>query len=208
MSTKKAFLGQVIILGAFLAVPVSGVLAVESNEMGMGRGGERGGPPTVDDCVEKSGKTAEECQAMMKSLESRKPGTGPQNRVVSEPREARTMKSSETRPIRIEKRATERFTVIEARLSRVMAYLTSKGVATTELAGHVSVLKEKMVSAETAGATFETTRTAWNNDKTDANKTALENARTAYKESVASVKVYYQGTVLPLLKTLLQSVTE
>lgn len=206
MKTRNVILGQALILGAFLAVPVSGVFASEGQGMmGMGRGGE---PPTVASCVEKTGKTEAECQSMMTSFGNRKPGEEQGNPAASEKRGSEVMKSDDNRTIRREARATDRFKVIETRISKVVVYLAVKGVSTTELESAVSTLKEKMAVAETAGANFETARIAWKVDKTDASKASLENTRTAYKESVAAVKVYYQGTVLPLVKTLLQSVTE
>lgn len=238
MSMKKAVFGQVAILGAFLAVPLSGVLAADTGR-GMGFGGERGAPtaaecaektgkteaecqkmmssfgsgakrmgaPTVASCVEKMGKTEEECRFMMTSLDNRKSGEGSENPLVNERRIEREVKNDSNRPLR-KVDGVDRFLVMETRISRVVAYLQSKQVPTTELESAVAVLKEKITSAKTAGVQFETARTTWKNDKADANKTALESARTTYKASVASVKTYYQGTVLPLMKTLLQSVTE
>lgn len=208
MSTKKVILGQVAILGAFLAVPLSGVLAVDAERgMGFGSDGERG-IPSVTSCVERTGKTEAECQQMMSSWGDRKPGEGRGNATSSEKRNDRGIKNDTNRPPREEEGMKNRFQVMETRLSRVMAYLQSKQVSTSELESTVAVLKEKIASAERAGVLFETARTTWKNNKTDANKTALESARTNYKTSVTSVKTHYQGTVLPLVKTRLQSVTE
>lgn len=216
MSTKKVVFGQVLILGVFLAVPLSGVFAADDGQrMNFGRGEGRGQTPppapTVASCVEKTGKTEAECQAMITNWGNRKPGGEKEGRTMSNIGEKRSqgIKGDDTkRPVRAQEKATDRFVGIEARLSRVVAYLKSKGVSTTVLESDLVLLKEKIASANTAGESFEAARTTWKNNKTDANKTALESTRTAYKESIASVKVYYQGTVLPLVKTLLQSITE
>ncbi len=214
MSTKKVILGQVIILGTFLTIPLSGVFAADQEQrMGFGRGGKQGEmppqAPTVASCVEKTGKTETECQDMMANWESRKPGEGRENNKVSGEKRSEGMKKNETnQPVRSQEKAVDRFVTVEARLVKVVAYLNTKGISTTELEGNIVLLQEKIASAKTAGIAFETARTTWKNDKTDAHKTALESARTTYKESVASVKEYYQKTVLPLVKTLLQSIAE
>jgi len=203
MTEKKVFMVQALLLGVFLSVPV-GVSAAQDGRGGLGMNGERMGPPTIEDCVQRTGKTTLECQAMMDNIKTRQEkGSLEQGR--GEPRDG-NVREGTAQGSRFGIEATHRFVDIKTRIEKVIAFLASKGVDTSVLQNDFSVLKEKMTTAERDYTVLETARVAWKADQNATNKTTLESARTTVRTSTSVVKTYYHNTLLPLLKTLLQSV--
>jgi hypothetical protein len=143
---------------------------------------------------------------MMDNFKARKQEKGPLDQGKGGLREGNTRGEAKGEGRRFGVDATHRFVDIKARIDKVITFLTSKGVDTGVLQSDFSVLQSKMTTAETDYATLETARVAWKADQSTANKATLESARTTAQASTSAVKTYYHDTLLPLLKTLLQSV--
>lgn len=215
MTYKKAVLMQALILSAFLSVPA--VSASSSPSMGMGgrpsgegprgsfQGGESGEKPptpTVEGCVERTGKTEAECETMIANFgESR-----PEENRNGEGRPSASGNKEGT-ALRMKRSLSEVFDKIRERIEKTITFLKEKDVATGDLESAFAVLKEKMTAAETAHETYRTAFATWEADKTDSNKEALESARTSAKAAADAVRTYYHETVLPLVKTALESVS-
>lgn len=208
MTSKKMLAAQVLVFGTFFALPAAQALAA-FGEMGsgFGRGGERT-PMTVDSCIQKTGKTAAECQTMIDTFKARgqeKRGwEGKRDGTLGE--SGQGMKQGQRGGAGRFGMETHRFAAIQARIDKIITFLDSKGVNTGELKNDYTELKSKMTAAESDFTTLQTARTAWKADSSTANKMALDSARATAKISSSVVKTYYYDIVLPLLKTLLRSV--
>lgn len=210
MSGRNMRSVSVIMLGAFLAVPGAQALAATGDGGGWsGKGGERT-PMTVDSCVQRTGKTADECQTMIDTWKTRShDGTEGQWKrdPVAHGQNTDQQKSENAKQgKRFGMDSTHRFAAIQARLDRVISFLKSKSADTSTLENHFAVLKEKMTTAQTDFTALKTARTTWQADQSADNQTARDAARTTAKVSSEAVKTYYHEMLLPLLKSLLQSV--
>jgi ABC-type phosphate/phosphonate transport system substrate-binding protein len=206
MTEKKIFMAQTMILGAFLILPATRAFAA-TGEMGngFGRNGERP-PMTVDGCVQKTGKTATECQTIIDSFTERT-RTRTADGGEKDGSQRRDGQSQNTdRPGRFGIDSTDRFAMMKTRLDKVVAFLKSKGADTAVLEDDYAVLKEKMTVAEADFATLRDAKSVWRADQSTANQTALDTARAAAQASSGAVKTYYHDTLLPILKSLLQAI--
>lgn len=203
MTEKKVFIVQALLLGAFLSVPV-GVSAAEDGRSGLGMNGKRMGPPTVEECVQRTGKTTTECQATMDNFQLKR-----QDRdVLREGKDGSRERGTQvgTNQGRFGMETTHRFADIKTRIDKVIVFLASKGADTSVLQSGFAVLKDKMTSAEADYIALQKARETWKADRSITNKATLDSARTTAQVSTNAVKVYYHDTLLPILKTLLQSV--
>ncbi len=211
---------QVAVFGALFALPTSLVLAAGEGGNGFQRGDNRMMPQTVDGCVQRTGKTTAECELLVSRLKdfkerkSSEQGWKPEQKDtrmrqgadMGDRGERRGMMDEAGRPGRFGLHSADRFEAMKTRITKMVDFLKAKGINTSELESNFSALKDKMVTAQSDFAKFEAARTAWKADKSAANKTALDVARGTAKESMTAVRTYYHDTLLPLLKTLLQSV--
>lgn len=211
MTQTKAVVVQTFLLGAiFSAVPV--VSALAADEAGQGMRGSVGGPmieqfrgdgerppvPTVDNCVERTGKTEAECKTMIANFGGNRPEANRNG-------EGLRSEVKEKAVSRMKRSLSEVFDRIRERIEKTVNFLKEKGVATGDLESASVTLKEKMTAAETAHEAYRTAFVTWEADKSDGNKTALENARTSAKTAADAVRSYYRETVLPLVKAALES---
>jgi hypothetical protein len=217
MTQTKALFVQVFLLGAiFSAVPV--VSALAADEAGWGMKGSAGGPmagqfrgdgerppvPTVDNCVERTGKTETACQEMVERFEQ---GGRPTLQGGQGDDGQRKGSLDGQRPNASERPVLGKFfDALQNRMEKTISFLQSKDVDTDAIESAFVTLKEKIGVAKTAYETYQDALVAWKSDQTDGNKEALDTARTAAREAAQAVKTYYHESMLPLLKGALQSI--
>lgn len=202
METKKIVAVQAVLLGVICAVPAYAAFQA----------------PTVDDCVERTGQTTEECQKMIDSFKDRKPPEempkgGDFQGGFDDGRAPRMMKDGEgQRPPResgdkVASRQGQHWRLqrIVTHIEKITSFLESKDVDTSSIQSGLGTFQGKVEAANSAAESFEAARTTWQEDQTDDNRNALTEARANLQNANKEAIQYYRDTLLPIIKEALDS---
>lgn len=249
-TTKKFFVGVGVLFGGFLIATSSSVQAVGF----PGGEGAPNGPPTVADCVERSGKTEAECQTMIEGfkngerpkmtvescvertgkteaecqtmMDGQKNGERPVMGGQKDNRGgmrggngesagmmggARSVSTAEALSVRAERQKADRaqiFANITTRTEKFIAYLDSKSVDTSSVKTMFETLQAKMAGALSAFDTYIASLKVWEGEKNNDNAQVIAANKAALKTSLTEVKTYYRETLIPALRSLVESVNE
>lgn len=190
--------------------------------------------PTVKDCVERTGLSEEKCTEMIEKFKNTKPeegakmgpqgsrggGAGRPPGAKEEKGERTPMKEGaglgdsvdiETQIERAEKAKSareEKFTQMEERLEKIMEYLKSQNIDTSEAGSNISAFKEKAVNilsaCDTYIAALEDSRDNNEGRLTD----AAREARDKIRELSDDLRKLFRETLLPNLKSQIEQLAK
>lgn len=195
MRKQTVVLAQVFILSAAFALPAHAAFTFPG-------GSPQGGPP-LERCTE-SGKTQEECKAM---FEKRMGGSGEMKGKMREKMESGEMKKPSSMA-KGEPRAfmgKNQLASLEAKATKLIKYLDAKNIDTTEAKSVLETFRSKKAAAEPSLDAFKTAQDQYRENRSEANKQALDTAREAVKKAMKDPLTYAKETMLPLFKKLTSS---
>ncbi|MFZ1654773.1 MAG: hypothetical protein WAT84_03005 [Candidatus Moraniibacteriota bacterium] len=184
---------------------------------------------TVADCVERTGKTESECQTMMSKMKEGGPGEGGMRQdgmkpaaVGGQPAVRSELRSStqgraapdvvaEALPERAKRQMAVRarsYDVVEARSKKFIEYLQGEGATTTEIEGFLVTFRSKADATLAAFDTYIAALKTWESDKSETNTAAVATAKTVLKAASTETSSYVRETLVPALRTLIDTVNE
>jgi gas vesicle protein len=180
------------------------------------------GPMTVEDCVSRSGMTKDKCQEMMDKFKNMAPPSGgakmmpPQNGQGQLPaggemsgnrpmpstqvnKNATTTNNAEIEKMsRLQVERGQRLSQAESRIAKIIEFLKSKSVDTSEAESTFETFKTKIAAVSSA---FDAYTQALNNAKTDTSETAttaVQSAKEQIKTALNDLKDSYHALRITL----------
>lgn len=220
--TNKIFVSALVLIVGIFSWPI------------VSQGANAPKEPTVEDCVERMGLSEEKCEEMIEKFKNMKPEDrakmgpqGSQGGGAGRPSSAK-MEEGERPPIkegagqgnfvdietqieRAEKAKStreEKFSQMEDRLKKIVEYLESQNVDTSEAESNISAFKEKTANILSAYDTYiaalEDSRDNNDGKLTD----AAREAREKIKELSDDLRKFFRETLLPHLRTQIEQLAK
>ncbi|MFA5961844.1 MAG: hypothetical protein WC848_04140 [Parcubacteria group bacterium] len=188
------------------------------------------GTPTVEDCVSRTGQTKAQCTEMIDKFKNMSPSdatnmkppsgaTGKQPPVLKGGDDATPVKPSNTtqvagdvdakieRATRMRAEKEKQFIQAESRVEKIIEFLKSKSIDTTEIKSNLEIFKTK---ATTVLSTFDVYAQALTNSKTDtsgAASAASQNDQAQIKTTINDLVSSY-GTLRNSLSAAIEKITQ
>ncbi len=190
------------------------------------------GTPNVEDCVSRTGQTKEQCAEMINKFKNMSPSdvasmkppsgaTGKQmptlkngdaspvkpNEAIDATRVASDIDAKIERATRMRAEKEQRFIQARSRIEKIIEFLKSKSVDTTEIESNLDVLKTKATAV--LGA-FDGYVQALNNSKTDTSETAfttVQSTQAQIKTAITDLMDFYH-TLRTSLNTAISKIDQ
>jgi len=190
------------------------------------------GTPTVEDCVSRTGQTKAQCTEMINKFKNMSPsdvanmkppsgatgkqmpalknGDAPpvkQNDTIDTTRIASDIDAKIERATRMRAEKEQQFIQAESRVEKIIEFLKSKSIDTTEIESNLEIFKTKATAVLSA---FDEYIQALNNSKTNTSETAsaaVQSTQTQIKTTVTDLVSSY-GTLRNSLSAAIEKITQ
>lgn len=203
MGLKKALLMQSVILGTALALPAYAAMQV----------------PTVADCVERTGKTEDDCKEMILRFgrDSRPPEGAPQEGMPEGQNkggkqqsgdDADRIETASERTARMRADRERRYVRMQERISKIITYLDEQGAETAAVKGYLETFKAKVTDILGAYDVYLAALKTYEGDGSVANKAAVGDAKETLRVRIIDTGEYYRSMIMPALRSLIDALPE
>lgn len=206
----------------FLAIAAASIFIFPSVSLGT----ETREAPTIAGCIEKTGMSEEKCAEMITNFKNRKPpegkmggknpgkppmGKGLENiRGGSHPQNINT--NNEDNQIENAKKMKEnreaKFNRTKERIQKLIDYIKSEGIDTSEIENNLSTFKEKADEILSAFDTYIQALENYKSDNSDDNSAKIKDARENIRTLSEKLTAFYQSNIRETIKNLIDQVEE